>query len=69
MEGDISTGRKIWGIMLMIAVTLLILQSVAFVYVEPGSATYVISVLTMLMLLATIIGTGLLIYFDWSPFG
>ena len=68
MSEELSRGRKVWGVMLMIAVTLLIFQIVAFPYVEPGSATFVISVVTTVMLLITIFGTAFLIHVDWSPF-
>lgn len=47
---------------------MLALLALAVPTIEPGTGTYVISVLSAVMLLVTFLGSAACIYVDWDPF-
>ena len=47
---------------------LLTLLALSVPYIEPGTSTFVISLLSAGMLAVMFVGSAAFIYFDWDPF-
>lgn len=47
---------------------LLTLLALSVPYIEPGTSTFVISLLSAGMLTVMFVGSAAFIYFDWDPF-
>ena len=60
--------KQIWTAFLAIYVTLLLMLAWSFLYIEPGTATYVVAQMSAVMLIVSISVVLLLIYVDWNPF-
>ncbi|MFW5956536.1 MAG: hypothetical protein ACOCQY_03945 [Halorhabdus sp.] len=50
------------------SVVLLAFLAVSVPWIEPGSSTFVISIISAIMLLVMLVGSALLIYLDVDPF-
>ncbi|ELZ65195.1 hypothetical protein C457_16877 [Haloferax prahovense DSM 18310] len=58
----------VWRVFFVSSVVLLAFLALSFPYVEPGTATFVVTLLSLGMLGVTVVGSSALIYFDWDPF-
>ena len=50
------------------SVVLLVFLSFSVPTIEPGTATFVITIITAGMLLVVLVGSAIMIYVDWDPF-
>ncbi|MEF8824960.1 hypothetical protein [Halodesulfurarchaeum sp.] len=50
------------------SVVLLVFLAFSIPTIEPGSPTFVITIISGVMLLVTLVGSATLIYVDWDPF-
>ncbi len=60
--------KAVWRAFFVSSVILLVLLGFSMPYVEPGTATYVISVVSFAMVSVILVGSAAFIYFDWNPF-
>lgn len=59
-----SASRTIIGL----DVLFLLLLGFSFLFVEPGSAAFVVAVLTVPPIVLTLIGSAVVLYTGWDPF-
>lgn len=60
--------RSVWTIMFTLEVVLLALLALSLPYVERGTPTYTITLLSFAVIGVTLVGLAVVIYFDWTPF-
>lgn len=53
---------------LVIDVLFLVLLGFSFLYLEPGTSSYVVALITLVPIVLTLIASLLVIRFDWEPF-
>lgn len=58
----------IWRVFFVWSTVLLILLAISAPHIEPGTGTYVVSMVSLAILLVTLVGSTVFIYFDWDPF-
>lgn len=58
----------VWRAFFACSVVLLVLLGLSVPYIEPGTATFVVAILSLGMLGVMFVGSSLFIYFDWDPF-
>lgn len=46
----------------------LLLLGFSFLYVEPGTKSYVVGQITLFPIAATFLASVVVLYFDWAPF-
>ncbi|OVE84688.1 hypothetical protein [Natronolimnobius baerhuensis] len=63
-----SFGQQIWIWMFTLSATMLLVLGWAFLHLEPGTASYVISQVTAIILVFTLISTAIVLYSGWKPF-
>ncbi len=54
--------------MFTLSATMLLVLGWAFLHLEPGTASYVISQVTAIILVFTLISTAIVLYSGWKPF-
>lgn len=59
---------SLWRVLFTANLVLLTLLMLAFPFLQPGSASYVISVVSLGMIALSLIGLGVLIRYEWNPF-
>jgi len=57
-----------WRVLFAANLVLLVLLGVSFPSLEPGSGSYVIAVLSIGIIFASLAGLGIVIWYDWDPF-
>ncbi|WP_135665026.1 hypothetical protein [Halorhabdus rudnickae] len=50
------------------SVVLLVFLAFSVPTIEPGTATFVITIITACMLSVVLVGSAIMIYVDWDPF-
>lgn len=63
-----SFSQQLWLWMFTLSITFLLLLGWAFLYLEPGTPSYVIGQVSAIVLSVTVVGTGIALYSDWEPF-
>ncbi|NGM69804.1 hypothetical protein G6M89_12430 [Natronolimnobius sp. AArcel1] len=63
-----SFGQQIWIWMFTLSATMLLVLGWAFLHLEPGTPSYVISQVSAIVLGCTLIGTAIVLYIGWKPF-
>ncbi|WP_148263648.1 hypothetical protein [Halopiger xanaduensis] len=63
-----SYSQQLWLWMFTLSVGFLLLLGWSFLYLEPGTASYVIGQVSAAVLAVTAVGTGIALYSDWEPF-
>ena len=58
----------VWRAFLVSSVVLLALLALSGPYVEPGTPSFVVALLSFGMLIVMLVGSAAFIYFDWDPF-
>ncbi|AKU07942.1 MULTISPECIES: hypothetical protein [Haloferax] len=58
----------VWRAFFVSGVVLLAFLALSLPYIEPGTATSVVTLLSLGMLGVTVVGSSAFIYFDWDPF-
>lgn len=58
----------VWRAFFVSSVVLLVLLGLSVPYLEPGTGTFVVSLLSLGMLGVMFVGSSVFIYFDWDPF-
>lgn len=51
-----------------IDILFVILLGYSFLYLEPGTQSYVVAQITLVPIAATFVASLLVVYFDWDPF-
>lgn len=59
---------SVWKLMFAANVILLTLLAVAYPSLEPGTASYVVAQLSLVFIVASLLGLYLVIRADWRPF-
>lgn len=54
--------------MFSLSIAMLALLAWSFLYLEPGTASYVISQVGAIVLTTTAVGTGIVLFSNWRPF-
>jgi membrane protein implicated in regulation of membrane protease activity len=57
-----------WTVTLGAGATLVVLLGFSLLFVDPGSATWVVLLLSVAFLLVPIVGSAVVIYVGWRPF-
>jgi hypothetical protein len=60
--------RSVWTILFAINVVLLVLLALSVPYVEPGTATYTITLLSFGIIGVSLVGLAVVLYIDWNRF-
>lgn len=60
--------RSVWTILFAINVVLLVLLGLSVPYVEPGTPTYTITLLSFGVIGVSLVGLSVVLYLDWNPF-
>lgn len=68
MRRPSSFSHQLWISLFAINVVLLLLLGWSFLYLEPGTASYVIGQVSAIIVVATTIGTLLALVSGWQPF-
>lgn len=63
-----SFSQQIWLWMFTFSVTMLVVLGWAFLYLEPGTPSYVIGQVSAIALSMTVLGTLIALYIGWQPF-
>ncbi|SEP07692.1 hypothetical protein SAMN04487948_11314 [Halogranum amylolyticum] len=58
----------VWRVFFALSIVLLAFLGLSVPYVEPGTATFVVALLSFGMLGVMLVGSSVFIYFDWDPF-
>ncbi|EJN57567.1 hypothetical protein [Halogranum rubrum] len=58
----------VWRAFFVLSVVLLAFLGLSVPYVESGTATFVVALLSFGMLGVMLVGSSVFIYFDWDPF-
>lgn len=58
----------VWRAFFVSSVVLLVWLVFSVPYIEPGTPTYVVSLVSFAMLSVILVGSAAFIYFDWDPF-
>lgn len=58
----------VWRAFFVSSVVLLSLLALSVPYIEPGTSSFVVALLSLGMLGVMLVGSGAFIYFDWDPF-
>ncbi len=58
----------VWRAFFASSAVLLALLGLSVPYIEPGTRTFVVAVLSLGMLSVTLLGSAAFIYLDWDPF-
>jgi hypothetical protein len=58
----------VWRAFFASSTVLLALLGLSVPYVEPGTRTFVVAVVSLAMLTMTLLGSAAFIYYDWDPF-
>lgn len=58
----------VWRVFFVWSVVLLVLLAISMPYIELGTGTYVVSMVSLTVLLVMLVGSAVFIYFDWDPF-
>lgn len=64
----VASNNQPWSWLVAADLTLLILLTWSFIYIDTGSASYVIAQISVAILLVTIVGLTAIIYIGWEPF-
>ena len=60
--------RSVWTILLTLDLVLLCLLALSLPYVERGTPTYTITILSFGIIAITLVGLSVVLYLDWTPF-
>lgn len=60
--------RSIWNILFTIDIVLLILLVVSLPYVERGTPTFVITMISLVLIVVSLVGLAVVIRIGWNPF-
>lgn len=63
-----SLSHQIWLSILAVSIAMLLLLGWSFLYLEPGTPSYVIGQVSAVVVVVTILGTLLALISDWVPF-
>lgn len=63
-----SFSHQLWLWLFTASATLLLVLGWSFLYLEPGTPSYVIGQVSAIVLGTTAIGTGIALFSDWQPF-
>lgn len=63
-----NTMTSLWRALFTANIVLLVLLMLAFPFLQTGSASYVISVVSLGIVTLSLIGLGILIRYEWNPF-
>lgn len=63
-----SFSGQIWIWMFSLSIAMLAVLAWSFLYLEPGTASYVISQVGAIVLGTTAVGTGIVLFSNWRPF-
>lgn len=63
-----SLSDQLWLSIFAVNVAMLLLLGWAFIYLEPGTPSYVIGQVSAIVVVATLLGTFVALYSNWSPF-
>ncbi|GAB6878180.1 hypothetical protein JCM17823_04540 [Halorubrum gandharaense] len=63
-----SQSHQLWLMLFAGSVAMLVLLGWSFLYLEPGTASYVIGQVSAGVLLVTIIGSATALFSGWEPF-
>lgn len=63
-----SLSHQIWLSILAVSIAMLLLLGWSFLYLEPGTPSYVIGQVSAVVVAVTILGTLLALTSDWVPF-
>lgn len=58
----------VWRAFFVSSVVLLALLALSAPYIEPGTPSFVVALLSLAMLGVMLVGSAAFIYFDWDPF-
>ena len=58
----------VWRAFFVSSIVLLAFLGLSVPFIEPGTATFVVALLSFGMLSVMLIGSSVFIYFDWDPF-
>ncbi|WP_458207517.1 hypothetical protein [Haladaptatus sp. NG-SE-30] len=57
-----------WRILFTLSSILLVLLLFTFPFLTPGTASYVVALLSLSLLVVTAVGAAILLRLDWNPF-
>ena len=60
--------RSVWSLLLVLNLVLLVLLALSVPYVERGTPTYTITLLSFGVIAISLVGLSVVIYLDWTPF-
>lgn len=63
-----SLSHQLWLSILAISITMLLLLGWSFIYLEPGTPSYVIGQVSITVIVVVILGTLLALSSNWAPF-
>lgn len=58
----------VWRAFFVFSVVLLALLGLSIPYIEPGTPSFVVALLSLGMLVVMLVGSSVFIYLDWDPF-
>jgi len=68
LEQTSSLSRQLWYAIFTVNITLLGLLAWSFLYIEPGTSSYVIGQISTVILLCCLVGVLLALRSGWEPF-
>lgn len=68
MRRPSSFSHQIWIGMFTVSLAFLLLLGWSFLYLEPGTPSYVIGQVSAIGLTVTLVGTTIALYSGWEPF-
>ncbi|GAB3031803.1 hypothetical protein GCM10025298_20850 [Natronobiforma cellulositropha] len=63
-----SLSHQLWITMFALSAAMLALLGWSFLYLDPGTPSYVIAQFTAIVLVAMVVGTGVALFSGWTPF-
>lgn len=63
-----SLSHQLWLSIFAVSIAMLLLLGWSFIYLEPGTPSYVIGQVSAAIVIATTLGTLLVLSSDWVPF-
>ena len=63
-----SFSHQLWLSILALSLVMLLLLGWSFIYLEPGTPSYVIAQVSAVVVVSTIVGTLLALFSGWQPF-
>lgn len=63
-----SFSNQLWIWLLALSTAMLLLLGWSFLYLEPGTASYVIAQVSAIVLIVTAVGALVALRSDWEPF-